>query len=542
MTTTIAELVVELGVKADSQAVQQLDNSVKKVGISATDARAGLTTFAKGVGAVGAVVAGAVAGMLKMADSTAKAADELIKGARRAGVSGQEFQRLALAAEEADVSTGALIKSSSQFAIMLRDAQRGDAGAKDFVDALGDIGLKFQDLEGLSRTQQFGVIADELNKVEDQSTRTAISAEIFGKRYGPELANLLATGSAGIDEVTGSLRNVFTDEQFAAAESYNDAVTEMKDAFENIKTEATVGLLPVMQNTVERITAFIDENEKLIEQDLPAFIEGLAEAMGDVVEATAELIDDTQALSVEFGRLDENTDAASQSLTFMLNRFEGIAAAAGGALTAIRLFSDEEETVTERETKFGGGVRIGETGATTEDKNLEAGGQMVAATNSQQGLRAIATNTGLDLRTRKAAAAKERQLSQAEGGLDILRGLGESFREAKASLAESRIPAVVEEVEKKKKKRSGRRGEKKQTLSELVNAVAGGTSPEGGGPVPNVAIAITNNNEFNVKIEQAFQGPVAPEDVGKPVADVIQRMLNEQNSEASRVIAPIVIR
>lgn len=546
MTTTIAELLVEIGVNADNQAVKDLNNEVKSFVPNAEQARRGATQFAKGIATVGAVVLGAVGALVKGAASTAEAADEVIKGARRAGVGAQEFQRLAFAAEEADVSQGALIKTSSQFAIMMRDAQRGDAGAKDFVAALGDIGLKFQDLEGLSRTQQFGVIADELNKVEDAGNRTAISAEIFGKRYGPELANLLATGSAGINEVSGSLRNVFTDEQFAAAEEYNDAVTEMKDAFAKVKTEATAGLLPVMTQTVDRISAFIDENEELIEQDLPAFIDKLSVALGDAADFTAELVDDTQALTVEFGRLDTNTDAASRRIQFLVEQFKFLGAQIGIARKALEFFGDAEE----RQSKRGLGegvqtVQVRAGIATAEEKTQNERAKMVTQTNTPEGLRAIATNTALDLDTRKSAAKKERQLVQAQEGLGLLRSFGETVRGARAALAESRVAPgeVVEEEEKKKKKRGGRaKAPEGPTAAELIDAAAQGRSSVGGvsTPTPNVAIAITNNNNF--EMDFTITGIEGAQDFIREVEPLIQKQINKGNVEASRLITPIRLR
>jgi len=547
MSTTIAELVVQIGVDADSQAVQQLDTSVKKAGISAGDARAGLNKFGKGVAAVSAVVAGAVVGLVKMASSTAGAADEIIKGARRAGVGGQEFQRLAFAAEEADISQQALIKTSSQFAIMMRDAAKGDSAADGFVEALGDIGVKLTDIEGKSRTQQFGIIADQLNKVEDASMRTAIAAEIFGKRYGPELANLLASGSEGINEVSGSLRNVFTDEQFAAAEEYNDAVTEMRDAFEHVKTEATAGLLPVMTKTVDRISAFIDENEKLIEQDLPAFMERLAETLGDVADLTVDLIDDTQAFAVEMERVGDNTDLVSVQIQDLIDRFKILTSQVDLARKAMSLFSDEEETVSKRGVGEGvETVRVRGSVATGEERTENERAKMVANTKTVGGLRAIATNTNLDLKTRKAAAAKERQLIQAESGLKGLREVGAKFGEVRQLLAQGRVApgdvATAPPASSNGKRRGGGGGKKRPTLDELVNQVAGGMSADGGGPVPHVAIAITNNNNFDFDITQEFSRSVTPDDVGRPVLELIQREINKGNVEASRTIAPIVLR
>jgi len=80
------------------------------------------------------------------------------------------------------------------------------------------------------------------------------------------------------------------------------------------------------------------------------------------------------------------------------------------------------------------------------------------------------------------------------------------------------------------------------TVAELIDAAAQGRSSVGGveAPRPNVAIAITNNNNFENTFE--MQPMEQPQQYAEAVTKHIQTQINKSNVEASRLIQPITVR
>jgi hypothetical protein len=319
---TLASLLISIGVKVDGalkseQVVKKLQGTTKAMGRDAkeatdqaqtgfrrlgstirnmaTRARAsikglidrmgGLKTIA--LGAV-AAISGAAIGVFHFVDSQTKAIDSTNKLSASLGIGIEELQRLQFAASQSGVSNEALALSMKTLNRNLLDAQQG--GGKKFVEALEQINLNVAHLEGLSRTQQIGIIGDALNNVSNDAERSALAAEIFGSRAGPELATLLREGTEGIQRLADSTQGVFTQEDADRATEFQDRMGELRNQLGAISNELLAALLPNVIDMVMAFQGWIRENDTFIKQDLPVFLQKLAKDIGVIVDVVVTMI------------------------------------------------------------------------------------------------------------------------------------------------------------------------------------------------------------------------------------------------------------
>jgi hypothetical protein len=288
-----------------------------------------------------------------------------------------------------------------------------------------------------------------------------------------------------------------------------------------------------MTDVTNRVTDFIVENEDLIAQDLPAFISGLADVIESAADFTVEFIDEVGNLSLEMSRLDENTDAASKTLVVMRDAFNSITDAAMKAAKAIGIVSDEEEKVSKQR------------GLTGVDQVNVVKGPAYTTQNALSNA-AAARQISPDM-----SAADLKRLSKSDRLPPFLREQAAAYlpiameREDGAARADKRAEEAATKTNRPTRppiKRPGKKGKHQPTPAELIDAAAQGRSSVGGvqAPRPNVAISITNNNNFENTFE--MQPMEQPQQYAEAVTKHIQQQINQSNVEASRLIQPITVR
>lgn len=230
--------------------VASVKTSLGATEMAAKKATAGMSLIGGAATAALAGIAAAGAG-LKAFNSETERLDRIAKSAAKSGFGAQEYQRLDHMATLSGTSVDALAKASLKLQLNLRDI--ADGGGKKAAAALQDLGLSAEHLEGLSTPERLAVMADRLNGVNDRSTRAAIAFELFGKS-GTELLPMLAAGSDGIREMNNELERTFTAAELARAEKYQDELTRLKHAGNDLKTELTISLAPAITKTAKFMT------------------------------------------------------------------------------------------------------------------------------------------------------------------------------------------------------------------------------------------------------------------------------------------------
>ena len=134
------------------------------------------------------------------------------------------------------------------------DAGRGLSTAKD---ALADLGLTYEDLDGLSPEEQFKKLADSISQISDPTKKAAIAMTLFG-RTGTNLLPMFAQGSRGIEALQQQARALgltMSSEDATAAEDFTDALDGLWKVVKMGVFQVGAALAPALKQLAGTITA-----------------------------------------------------------------------------------------------------------------------------------------------------------------------------------------------------------------------------------------------------------------------------------------------
>ncbi len=236
----------------------------KKVNKSATGLNSALTTFAGGAvgGAVVSSISKITASLSSLANkaidvtmSVVKLGDEIGKSSKRIGISTEEFQKLTFAARRSGATTGDIERGFKRLASTIFDAGRG---VKESTDALQLLQLEYADLQALTPEQQFSIIADRLNAVEDATTKAALAQDIFG-RAGTNLIPMLSDYRDLSKEIQ-DLGGIISDEDVKAAERFTDEIENLATASKVLVTKT--GIVRLLADAAEGFTEMAKSTDR----------------------------------------------------------------------------------------------------------------------------------------------------------------------------------------------------------------------------------------------------------------------------------------
>lgn len=251
MATAIGDLVVNLTARTS-----QFQN---KIG----GARGMLGGFVKSVGsaitrlgALGVALAGAagvgslsllVKNSLQTIDATAKLSD-------RIGASTEFLSAMGFAAEQTGGSVAGFNKSIEKFGVNIG---KGQQGVMTQVRAFDQLGLKAEQLAGMSLDDAFTLTAERLSGLTTQTEKMQVATDLFG-RSGVELVNLLDSGAGGIEAFRREAEELgiaFNRVDAAKVEAANDAMNRVKRSIGGAANELTVALAPALESVAGWVTS-----------------------------------------------------------------------------------------------------------------------------------------------------------------------------------------------------------------------------------------------------------------------------------------------
>lgn len=275
---TLQELVTKYSFEVDDKAI---DIAEKKL--------ANLERTALLIGGTIIAAAGTLFGFAKM---TASAGNEAAKMSQKLGLGVERLQELQYAAKLADVDTHQFNTSLRFLNKNMIDANDGN---KQTAFQFARLGVRVRDANGklLSTDNVLTQVADRFSKMPDGPQKTAAAMELFG-RSGAELIPLLNGGSKNLAEMSArahELGVVLDAETAKASEEFNDSLTEMFAALTGIRNLVGAKLIPVITKLVQKWTAFIVENRKLLASKIDKFFEILITYIDRMVTLSGYLID-----------------------------------------------------------------------------------------------------------------------------------------------------------------------------------------------------------------------------------------------------------
>ena len=600
-TKTIAELLVKIGVdsKDAEEATKKLGSKFDALKSKTSVLSGGLKKAGKAFAIFGAAASAAAFGVFKFVDSVTKAGDDIGKEAKKIGAGTTELQRLRFAADRSGASAKSMSLAIKNSAKQLEDAKNG--GAKLFRDALTEIGVELEEVQGLTAEERLVLFADRLADVGDEGKKTALAMNLFGARAGPELLPLLKEGGAGIralgDEAE-ALGLVMDEEGVAASERFQDRLTDLQAVLTGVKNEIGVALIPVVEDAINKIRDWVQQNKKFIAQKLPRVVEKITKAFKSFLDVALKAADGVGFIFENFDKLFALFVGAKVAQGFLAISagFKAMGLAAAGALGPIGLIAGALIALIPIAIEVGnkiGAALAGESGLVETTKRSKAPGFLSelgpdagkaadlesAIRRDQRQLESgkLGSNFAKSEAKRRIAESR-RKLNDLKSKAAIRNKRQEEQREFEAEQEELRLTdpdfiagpslegapeALVSSIKKAEKKRlrgafkkgSGSGKSKTRTpitsptsVSEFFKAAAAGDL----GPIaartpsvkdiePTVAVDITNNN-FAFDVTQVIRSNAEPGEVAKEAAAAIKKEFEVRLSAAGQQLATSLVR
>lgn len=266
--------------------------------------------------------------------------DEIAKTSQKLGIHSDALQRLRFAAGRSGVETAHLSDAIKKLAVGYEEASTKGTGP--FAEGLGLVGVKLQELEDLSPEDRLGLLADALNEIADPSQKAAAATKLFGEAAGPGLLPLLNVGSkgmAGLGDEAERLGLVLGQDALTNAESLTDALSDLEGQAKVAGVRVGAQLAPMVTKAARGFSDWIAENDQFIEQDLPAILEGVVSAGGDLLAWLADAISEFRQFGREVGmaydRASELGTEISEALQPAIEAVSSVVSTWADAFTAV---------------------------------------------------------------------------------------------------------------------------------------------------------------------------------------------------------------
>lgn len=204
--------------------------------------------------AVTAIV-GVGTALFGIAKSAANAADAIRDGAIQTGQATASYQRLTHAFE----LSGGKAENFNRSINALNDAI-GDAQAKGEKSsgAFKQLGIDLIGAAGRARPAEeiLKDIADRFERLPEPADRAALAIQLFGRRAGPQLVELLSEGRAGIEALgkdAEKLGVILSADQLRIGDKMNDSLTRLGATVSALRTKFGLLFAPIVTELADKL-------------------------------------------------------------------------------------------------------------------------------------------------------------------------------------------------------------------------------------------------------------------------------------------------
>ena len=251
--------------------IVELNRGLMAVGTTAkgvTGAMRGLTGAAAGLsGALGALAPlASVAGLVGLAKGALDAGNKMYDLSQSTGVSVEALAKFKKAASTSGTDIDTVAKGLKKLSINMVAAETGN---KKAAAAFAVLGVSTKNANGEFKTADRVMLelADRFKNITDPVKKTALAAEIFGKKFGPDLIPLLNMGGAAIDKLSVKMTTAFAEK----ADAYSDKLAGLSGKVGALGADLLIALLPALDAVTSAVTAGVGAFNSL-----PGPIKGLA--------------------------------------------------------------------------------------------------------------------------------------------------------------------------------------------------------------------------------------------------------------------------
>jgi len=179
-----------------------------------------------------------------------EAIERLGDTADRLNMTTKSLQGFQLAAAKANLSAEELTQGLTYMTRNIGEAMSGNTA---MADAFRRIGISVQSIAKLSPDEQFGAIADGINKLQTAAAKTSVTMDIFG-RSGANMMTLISEGSGGIEFNKKRIEDLglaIDKNGIDAVKRMNDSVEEAKALWNGLWSDATIALAKLTNGAKE---------------------------------------------------------------------------------------------------------------------------------------------------------------------------------------------------------------------------------------------------------------------------------------------------
>jgi lambda family phage tail tape measure protein len=235
----------------------------------------------------GFVVVRAAGGLLGSFGDVAEDLDRTAKLINRLSGTAESLTAIKFAAQSAGTS---LEELRPGFVSLQRNIEAARRGSVEQRIALADLGIEVDSLNTrqIDYVDLLAKVADRYRTLDSATERTTALTTAFGES-GAALGPLLEQGADGIRKLAAEAQRrglVFTRDELARAEQYEDALLRVRSAIQNIFQRLFLSSAGGLSSFLDRITTFIEANrDKII-----AAFQTIGRAVLKVVDLISEAV------------------------------------------------------------------------------------------------------------------------------------------------------------------------------------------------------------------------------------------------------------
>lgn len=251
--------------------------------------------------------------------------DKIAKVSDKFGVTAESLTALRDGAQLAGLSVEDLAASMKNFE---QAVSKANDGGREQIDAFRELGLEASAFRGdqLDLVEVMARVADGMQNVGSASERTALLVKLFGKS-GADLAPLLRSGSDGIRKMADEARSagaVFTREELARVEEFNDSWTKLQQTFRTLAERIVVDLAPAFTDLFSEIGEAARENVGAVRQVFISTVLTITEGLKAIELVAFGVAEGFQGLAAAFDLLVVDKNGGDSVVVAMQKRRQAI--------------------------------------------------------------------------------------------------------------------------------------------------------------------------------------------------------------------------
>jgi hypothetical protein len=236
--------------------------------------------------AVVAIGTVAAAALVKASGAARDFADDIDNAAARTRLSYENIQVLSVAAQEVGKDFQVVETASASMTKQITE------GSKKTAEHLKRLGISLDEIRNATPDEQLEMMADGLQRVENESERAGIAMHFFGTRGGAAMLPILESAGDLRDRMH-ELGLVMEDEAIRASDEMGDKLAMLDRATEFWWKQlgGAINQSEVLSSTIDDLIGFIADLNNWIIKNKDAIIEWVDYGLLLGIKATAALLD-----------------------------------------------------------------------------------------------------------------------------------------------------------------------------------------------------------------------------------------------------------